>query len=82
MVSFPPVSPPRPYTPPSPHPYAPHAQPIVNLRYLLHLRFALLLSVILVDDYIVSTGVVTLVIVFLPVTNVTNWGFRFGRSFV
>ena len=28
MVSFPPVSPPRPYTPSSPHPYAPHAQPI------------------------------------------------------
>ena len=28
MVSFPPVSPPRPYTSPSPHPYAPHAQPI------------------------------------------------------
>ena len=28
MVSFAPVSPPRPYTPPSPHPYAPHAQPI------------------------------------------------------
>src|SRR5215471_10675213 len=26
--SFPPVSPLRPYTPPSPHPYAPHAQPI------------------------------------------------------
>ena len=26
--SFPPVSPRRPYTPPSPHPYAPHAQPI------------------------------------------------------
>ena len=26
--SFPPVSPPRPCTPPSPHPYAPHAQPI------------------------------------------------------
>ena len=26
--SFPPVSPARPYTPPSPHPYAPHAQPI------------------------------------------------------
>ena len=25
---FPPASPPRPYTPPSPHPYAPHAQPI------------------------------------------------------
>ena len=28
MVSFPPVSPPRPYTPPSPNPYALHAQPI------------------------------------------------------
>jgi len=27
-ASFPPVSPPRPYTPHSPHPYAPHAQPI------------------------------------------------------
>ena len=25
---FPPVSPPRPYTPPPPHPYAPHTQPI------------------------------------------------------
>ena len=25
--SFPPVSPPRPYTPPSPHPYVPHASP-------------------------------------------------------
>ena len=28
MVSFTPVSPPRPYTPTSPHPYAPHAHPI------------------------------------------------------
>ena len=28
VVSFLPVSPPRPYTPPSPYPYAPHAQPI------------------------------------------------------
>jgi hypothetical protein len=28
VVSFPPVSPPRPYTHPSPHPYVPHAQPI------------------------------------------------------
>ena len=28
MVSFPPVSPARPYTPPSPHPNVPHAQPI------------------------------------------------------
>ena len=31
---FPPVSPPRPYTPPSPHPYAPHAQPI-SFFYIL-----------------------------------------------
>jgi len=28
VVSLPPVSPPRPYTLPSPNPYAPHAQPI------------------------------------------------------
>ena len=28
LVSFPPVFPPRPYTIPCPHPYAPHAQPI------------------------------------------------------
>ena len=28
MVSFPPASPPRPYTTPTPHPYTPHAQPI------------------------------------------------------
>ena len=33
-ISFPPVSPPRPYTPPSPHPYAPHAQPISFLSIL------------------------------------------------
>ena len=32
MVSFPTVSPPRPYTLPSPHPYAPHAQPISFLN--------------------------------------------------
>ena len=32
--SFPPVSPPRPYTPPSPHPYAPHAQPILFFSFL------------------------------------------------
>ena len=31
MVSFPLVSPPRPYTTPSPHPYAPHARPIYLL---------------------------------------------------
>ena len=32
--SFPPVSPPRPYTPPSLHQYAPHAQPISFLSIL------------------------------------------------
>ena len=31
--SFPPVSPPRPYTPPSPRTYAPHAQPILSIQY-------------------------------------------------
>ena len=35
--SFPPVSPPRPYTPPSPHPYAPHAQPISFFSMYLYL---------------------------------------------
>ena len=34
VVSFPPVSPPRPHTPPSPHPYAPHAQPITFFSIL------------------------------------------------
>ena len=34
LVSFPPVSPARPYTPPSPHPYAPHAQPVSFLSIL------------------------------------------------
>jgi len=29
---FPPVSPPRPYMPPSSHPYAPHAQPISLIK--------------------------------------------------
>ena len=32
--SFPPVSPARPYTPPSPHPYAPHALPILFFSIL------------------------------------------------
>ena len=34
MVFFPPVSPPRTYTLPSPHPYAPHAQPITLFSIL------------------------------------------------
>ena len=33
MVSFPPISPQRPYTPASPHPYAPHAQPISDSTF-------------------------------------------------
>ena len=39
MVSFPPVSPARPYTPPSPHPYAPHAQPISLFSILSPAQF-------------------------------------------
>ena len=39
MVSFPPVSPTRPYTPPSPHPYAPHAQPISFFSILSPARY-------------------------------------------
>ena len=35
MVSFPLVSPPRPDTPPSPHPYTPYAQPISFFSILL-----------------------------------------------
>ena len=34
MVSFTPVSPPTPYTHPSPHPYAPYAQPIFLLDFI------------------------------------------------
>ena len=34
-LSFPPVSPSRPYTPPSPHPYALHSQPITFIVLLL-----------------------------------------------
>ena len=39
--SFPPVSPPRPYTPPSPHPYAPHAQPILCTECTLNQKLGL-----------------------------------------
>ena len=39
MVSFPPVSPPRPYLPPSPHLYAPHAQPISFFLILSPARY-------------------------------------------
>jgi len=35
--SFPPVTPARPYTPLSPHPYAPHAQPISHQLIILEL---------------------------------------------
>ena len=33
VFSFPPVSPPRPYTPSSPHPYAPHAQIFMSQNF-------------------------------------------------
>ena len=39
VVSFPPVSPPRPYTRPSPHPYAPHAQPVSFFLILSPARY-------------------------------------------
>jgi len=38
--SLPPVSPPRHYTPPSPHPYAPHAQPISFFSILSPAQYA------------------------------------------
>ena len=47
MVSFPLVSPPRPYTPPSSHPYAPHAQPISFFSILSPAKSVLLLILIL-----------------------------------
>ena len=45
--SFPPVSPPRPYTLPSPHPYVPHAQPISFFSILSPAQSSTLLSKIL-----------------------------------
>ena len=43
MVSFPLISPARPYTPPSPRPYAPHAQPMLQcLKMLIYVFFVLL----------------------------------------
>jgi len=36
---LPPVSPPRHYTPPSPHPYAPHAQPISFISILSPVQY-------------------------------------------
>ena len=39
VVSFPPVSTPRPYTPPSPHSYAPHAQPISFFSILSSVQY-------------------------------------------
>ena len=39
MVTFPPISPPRHYTLPSPHPYAPHVQPISFFSILSPVKY-------------------------------------------
>ena len=55
MVSFPPVSPPRPYTLHSPHPYAPHAQPISFFSILSPARYWVSSTNHLAPRYIVSS---------------------------
>ena len=39
MVSFPPVSPARPYTTPSPHPYAPHTESLLQSSAVVVVTF-------------------------------------------
>ena len=46
--SFPPVSPARPYTPPSPHPYAPHAQPISFFSILSPAQYWMRIIIIII----------------------------------
>ena len=53
MVSFPPVSPPRPYTPPSPHPYAPYAQPNSFFSILSPAQYWLRSKNYLVPPYVI-----------------------------
>ena len=55
VVSFPPVSPPRPYTPLSPHPYAPHAQPISFFSILSPAQYWVRSTNHLAPRYAVST---------------------------
>jgi len=55
MVSFPPVSPPRPYTPPSPSPHAPHAQPISFFSILSPAQYWLRSTDHLAPRYAVSS---------------------------
>ena len=53
--SFPPVSSPRPYTPPSSHPYAPHAQPISFFSVLTPAQYWVRSTNHLAPSYAVSS---------------------------
>ena len=55
VVSFPPVSPAIPYTPPSPHPYAPHAQPISFFSILSSTHYWMRSTNHLVPRYAISS---------------------------
>ena len=55
MVSFPPVSPPTPYTPPSPHPHASHAQPISFFSILSPAQYSVSRTNHLAPRYAVSS---------------------------
>ena len=55
MVSFPPVSPQRPSTPPSPHPYAPHAQPISFFSILSPVQYWVRITNHLAPRYAISS---------------------------
>ena len=52
---LPPVSPPRPYTPPSPHPYAPHALPISFFSILSPAQYWVRSSNHLASRYAISS---------------------------
>ena len=55
MVSFPPVSSPRPYTPLDPHPYEPHAQPISFFSILSPAQYWVRSRNYLVPRYAISS---------------------------
>ena len=80
-MSFPPVSPPRPYTPPSPHPYAPHAQSISFFSILSPAQYWVRSTNHLVHRYAISSipppsgGVVYTQIVLYPEQTSHMWVF-------
>ena len=55
VISIPPVSPPRPYIPPSPHPYASHAQPISFFSILSPAQYWVRSTNHLAPRYAIST---------------------------